>query len=78
MKTKNEIGQQIKINGRNYTIEAVFQIGENTAKVCPWLAAQYGVRGERGAVAMLQEYANGILKLIVVNRSNNVEIQYPA
>lgn len=73
-----QIGEQVKINGRSYTVEANFGLGENTAKACPWIKGQYGVRGKRDAVALLQEHTDGILKLIFVNRSNKVEVQYPA
>jgi hypothetical protein len=76
--TAYQVGDSVSVNGRQYQVEAVFPIGENTARVSPWLAAQYGVRGVRGALALMQLQHDGIIKLIFTNRSNKVEVQYPA
>lgn len=73
MKTEYAIGQQVTVNGRNYTVDANLGIGENTAKACPWIAAQYGISGSRGAVAMMIIFNNGCGRLIFTNRSTRVE-----
>ena len=73
MKTNYNIGQEIKINGRNYTVTANLGIGENTAKACPWIAAQFGITGLRGSVAMMIIFTNGTGRLVFTNRSKRVE-----
>ena len=59
-----QIGNQIEINGRAYTISANLGIGEATAKCCPWITGQYGIEGKRGAIAMMMIFTNGTGRLV--------------
>lgn len=64
MTNEIKVGGAVKVNGREYTITANLGIGENVARVCPWIAGQYGITGKRGAVALMQVYRTGSVKLV--------------
>jgi hypothetical protein len=64
-----KVGEWVTINGRRYGVAVKLEIGANTAAACPWLEAQYGIKGERGSVALMQVYKNGSGKLIFTTSS---------
>jgi hypothetical protein len=69
MNQELKAGQQIRINGRTYTVEQEIPLSENIERQMPWLGGQYGIRGQRGSVGLMQLYRLGGGKVVWMTRT---------
>lgn len=69
-----QIGQVLSLRGTNYEVIEKLVTGANTRNACPWIKDQFGVKGQRGAVALLQQFTNGGFRLIFTTRRSVINI----
>jgi uncharacterized protein (UPF0128 family) len=58
------VGDKIQIDGREYSVVEVYELGENTRLAQPHVAERFAVQGKRGALKLVSVFHDGTLRVL--------------